>query len=253
MRHQSVEQLASEINAASRRMAMVTLGLQTTGVIVFMVSRGVLALIATTVLEKIPRHIEHRCDLFAAARIGPTPLINALLKLGEEEELTEVMLVWAARDFLDVPDIQVEDLALAFSKVRPYGRIFHESLFRHADEIVKYVEETLAPRRVSSDKSQPANEELAALVQRRRSRKQRRVRWRRFDHDGDGRLGVEEVSELCETLIQDTDHVLVTSEHEQEPTSHPPYRDRVLLIFYASACHGDRCGRVGEPKQQPLG
>ncbi len=223
---------------------MVAFGLQTTGVIVFMVSRGVLALIATTVLKKIPRHIEHRCDLFAASRAGPAPLINALLKLGEEEELTEVVLVWAARDFLDANNVQMEDLSLAFSQVRPYGRIFHENLFRHADEIVKYVEENFAPRRKSNDGDQPANEELATLVQQRRQRKLQRVRWRRFDHDGDGRLDVEEIGELCRALTKDANHVLVTSEHEQEPTSHPPFRERVLLIYHTFAGDGDLPGRA---------
>jgi len=215
-------------------------GLQTTGVVAFMAGRAVLALIATAALEKMPRHIEHRCDLFAAARVGSASLINALLKLGEEEELTEVVLVWAARDFLDAPGIDVDELALAFSKVRPYGRIFHENLFRHADEIVKYVEENFGPRRVSGDREGPANEELAEVVRQRRSRKQRRVRWRRFDHDGDGRLSAEEIAKLCETLTHDTDHVLVTSENEQEPSSHPPFRDRVLLIYHALAKNGGR-------------
>lgn len=221
--------------------AVITLGLNATGVVVFMAGRGLLALIATTVLEKTPRHIEHRCDLFAAARIGPAPLINALLKLGEEEELAEVVLVWAARDFLDAPDVDVEDLALAFSEVRPYGRIFHENLFRHADEIVRYVEETFTPRRLPGDRDRPANEGLAAFVRQRRSRKQRRVRWRTFDHDGDGKLSIEEISKLCETLARHTDHALVTSQNEQEPSSHPPFRDRVLLLYHTFADDGGRC------------
>ena len=227
--------LADVVLHAVASCAAFALGLAWIGVVLFVAVRGLLAMIITAVLEKIPRHIEHRCDLFAAARIGPEPLINALLKLGEEEELTEVVLVWAAREFLDAPDVDVDDLTLAFSEVRPYGRIFHENLFRHAGEIVKHVEETHAPRHVSGDQHGPANEILASFVRQRRLRKPRRIRWRKFDHDDDGKLSTKEISELCDVLACNPDHVLVTSESEQSPTSHPAFRDRVLLLHHVFA------------------
>jgi Zn-dependent protease with chaperone function len=206
-----------------------------TGIAFYVATRTLLAWITTAILENIPRHIEHCCDLFAAARVGPVPMINAMLKLGEEEELTEVVLVWAAREFLDAPGLEVEDLALAFSEVRPYGRIFHENLFRHAGEIVRYVEETRTPRRVPGKRGRPANEELAAFVRQRRLGKPRRIRWRKFDRDGDGKLTIGEIAELCDALAHHPDHVLVTSESERRPTSHPPFRDRVLLIYHVFA------------------
>ncbi len=91
-----------------------------------------------------------------------------------------------------------------------------------------------------SDRDKPANEGLAAFVRQRRSREDRRARWRKFDHDGDGRLGIEEISELCEALTRHADHVLVTSKNEHEPESHPPFRDRVLLIYRVFADTGGR-------------
>ena len=79
-------------------------------------------------------------------------------------------------------------------------------------------------------------EEAGVQVRRskiRRMRQARRIRWRRFDGDGDGVLTAEEVTQLCEALVARPDEVLVTSQDESEPKTHPRYRDRILLLHQA--------------------
>lgn len=66
-------------------------------VLTFMLLRTIACVVAARVIGDECRSIEHLCDLFAAERAGNVPMINALLKLGEDEELTEVVLAWVAQ------------------------------------------------------------------------------------------------------------------------------------------------------------
>jgi hypothetical protein len=87
-----------------------------------------------------------------------------------------------------------------------------------------------------------ANRELQEFVQRRQTRNARRIRWRSFDRDGDGRLTAEDIDQLCAALRTHPDRVLVSSASEAEPTTHPRTRDRIFLLHAActsaSACRG---------------
>ena len=201
-------------------------------VLVFVLLRWIGFAIAVGIAGSLTRAIEHLCDLYAAERMGSRPMINALLKVAEDDELSEVVLVWAAREMMYDNDVALDDLALALADARPYGRIFHENLFRHAAEVSRILRSRQRPSG-KKRKSRTENPELKAFVEKRRMRQARRIRWRRFDGDGDGVLTAEEVTQLCEALVAHPDEVLVTSQDESEPKTHPRYRDRILLLHQA--------------------
>ncbi len=64
-------------------------------VVVFMFLRWMLIVLFAKVMGYVTQTIEHFCDLFAAERTNSGAMINALLKLSEDEELSEVVLIWA--------------------------------------------------------------------------------------------------------------------------------------------------------------
>jgi hypothetical protein len=204
-------------------------------VAVFVLLRGIACSVTALTVRSMSRSIEHFCDLFAAERVGSAPMINALLKVGEDEELTEVVLAWVAHAMIYEKHMTWEDLTLAFTDARPYGRIFHENLFRHAAEVSKILLADQKSPTAKNHKRRQENPELKEFVQRRRMRQPRRIRWRRFDGNGDGSLTGEEIARLCEVLEAHPDCVLVTSQAEFEPTTHPRYRDRILVL------HNARC------------
>ena len=70
------------------------------GIVVLMFLKLLSGAIAAWATHGLARPIEHLCDLFAAERMAQAPMINALLKIAEDDELTEVVLVWAARPHL---------------------------------------------------------------------------------------------------------------------------------------------------------
>lgn len=198
-------------------------------VLTFFVLHWIGLAVAAGVAGNSARAIEHLCDCFAAERAGRRPMINALLKLAEDQELSEVVLVWVAREMLYDSDVAVDDLMLALAEARPYGRIFHENLLRHAAEVVKVLRGNQSPAAKKRNRRRE-NAELKEFIDRRRTRPRRRIRWRRFDSDGDGVLSAEEVTRLCEALVARPDHVLTTSQDEFKPTTHPSCRERVLLV-----------------------
>jgi Zn-dependent protease with chaperone function len=199
----------------------------------FILLRFFACAIAARVAGDVVRSVEHFCDLFAAERIGAVPMINALLKLAEDEELSEVVLVWVAREMIHEKALAMDDLILAFAKARPYGRIFHENLFRHAAEVTKVLVADRKRPLAKPGTPPKENAELKEFVSRRRRRDLQRIRWRRFDRDGDGVLTADEIARLCEALETRPDHVLVTSQDEYEPTTHPRCRNRILLLHHA--------------------
>ncbi len=174
---------------------------------------------------RMSRLIEHRCDLFAARRMGPAPMINALLKMGEEIELTTAVIMRLGRRY----DLDSEDLATAFNEVRPYGRIFHGSLFRHSAEAARELGEppTRHAQRIT-------DASLARLHRRRKRGRGPRIRWRRFDRDGDGRLDAAEIDALTHVLEAHPKRLLFVSETELSPSTHPSFRERVLFIQQCS-------------------
>jgi len=169
-------------------------------------------------------------------------MVNALLKMAEDEELSEVVLVWVAREMIHDLHLDMDDLRLALAEARPYGRIFHENLFRHAAEVARLLHSEKKP--AASARGRKENPELKELVEKRRERPLRRIRWRRFHGDGDGVLTNEEIARLCELLAARPDHVLVTSREESQPTTHPPCRERILLL--------DRVYPAGPPRDSDL-
>ena len=168
----------------------------------FLLLRWMGFLIAARATGNMGRYIEHLCDLFAAERVGSLAMINALLKVAEDEELSEVVLVWVARDMLHSPHLELDDLVLALADARPYGRIFHENLFRHASEVSRILRaDQKSANSAKRRKDRKENHELKEFVEKRQRRQARRIRWRRFDGDGGGVLTAEEVTRLCEALV----------------------------------------------------
>jgi Zn-dependent protease with chaperone function len=203
--------------------------------VLFLVMRYLIALVCIAPSNAISRVIEHRCDLAAASHVGAVPLINALLKTGEDGELTEAVLVWAARDLLYRQDLDLNDLVHAFLDARPHGRIFHDNLIRHANELTKLLtdQSERQAKRASRRKKRP-NIEFEEFINERRAREVKRIRWRRFDADRDGVLQSSEVLELCKHLNAEPDKVLFNCQGELAPTSHPSFRDRILTIYDAT-------------------
>lgn len=202
------------------------------GTILFVVLRAIVSKVSAEIAAGCERAIEHACDLFAARRVGCVPTINALLKLAEDDELSEVIVVWAARELVHDTRLTMDDLVLALADSRPYGRIFHENLIRHAGELTKIL--CKAPgQKANPPKRRKINRELQEFIEQRQARTAGRIRWRRLDSDGDGRLSGEELTTLRDQLMARPQDVLVTSHSEAHPTSHPPLRDRILFLLAA--------------------
>lgn len=199
----------------------------------FLFLKGILVTVVVLLTWCTARQIEHACDLFAASRVGSEPVANLLLKSGEECELIEAVLALAARQLLYVRWLDVDDLALAFQEVRPEGRIFHESLFRHSVALVEWLTAETGIKLPSNAAKRRKNADLAAFLAFRRKRNRCRIRWRRYDADGDGALSLRELNSLVEALRQRPDDALVVAEQESQPTSHPSFRDRLMTLAVA--------------------
>ena len=211
--------------------------------LVFCTVRFVATGIIVRVQLRASQSIEHLCDLYAAARAGSGPMVNVLLKTGEEEELVETVLTRAAKELRGVDGLDLDDLVMAFEEVRPVGRIFHDNLFRHASEVVRKLLKEAKPRKTGRKSGE--NQERAALVRRHREAGGSRIRWRVFDGDGDSHLFDGEIAKLCEVLRSQPECMLFRCESERRPTSHPTYRARILLLSDP---------RGAEPRQRrPLG
>lgn len=158
--------------------------------------------------------VELLCDAVAAAGAGRVATANMLLKLAEEQELVEAVQARVARRLRRTPHVLPEDIEEACAAVRPYGRIFHENLFRHAAETTARLMADLPQRKdtpARRPEPAPQNPDLAAHLATRRALPRRRVRWRRFDTDGDGRLNADELDRLCAFLHAHPDHLLCRS------------------------------------------
>lgn len=196
---------------------------------VFLIGRQLIIGTYMTIVGDRVRSIEHQCDLFAAEKTGSSASINALLKLGEDSELTDCVLAWVAKEMLYEPSFGMDDLTLAFQDARPYGRIFHANLFRHAAEVEKILMRGKTPRRAGAGAK--VNAEFAEFLEQRRKHRKPRIRWRRFDRNGDGVLLGEEIDALCTEMQGQPNSVIVVSQDEAEPTSHPAFRDRILKLW----------------------
>ena len=177
-------------------------------------------------LGDVFREIEHRCDLFSASILGKAPIANALLKIGEEEELVEAVIALSARRLMGCDYLELSDMYCAFNEVRPYGRIFHDNLFKHAAEVVKKIREDFHDCRSTT----PANAELRDYLLKRKELGKCRIRWRLFDRHRKGFLSQDELTELCEEMTRSPDKILVVSEDELSPTTHPGFQARIMAI-----------------------
>jgi Zn-dependent protease with chaperone function len=195
----------------------------------FLLLRLAMASVVAKLRGKSDQTIEHLCDLYAATHVGREAVVNMLLKVGEEAELTEAVLARAAQELRYVQGADVEELTYAFDDVRPYGRIFHDNLFRHASQVVAEAVGDLKEIKGSDVKEEPNISFMRFLTERRQAR-QKRIRWRRFDRDGDGRLTEGEIAELCTALREHPDRALFLCDRERNPTTHPSVRDRIVLV-----------------------
>ncbi|RPI77010.1 MAG: hypothetical protein EHM45_10810 [Desulfobacteraceae bacterium] len=199
---------------------------------IFIWSRSLLAWMIYWLQGRSYQKVEHFCDLYSVQHIGKNAIINTLLKMGEEAELSEVVLARAARQLLYEKDIEAEDLYDVFEKARPYGRIFHDNLFKHASEIVKEIQDDLNP---NYKKGKKPNGILNEFLTQRPSKQKKRIRWRRFDKNKNGRLDGVEIAELYDFLKQNPENPLFLSEQERNPTTHPSFRDRILMLIEMQA------------------
>jgi hypothetical protein len=198
--------------------------------VVFFVVRAMIGAAAARIPTRASQAIEHLCDLYAAERMGAGAMVNVLLKIGEEEELVEVVLTRAARKLRHVTGVETEDLAAAFEAVRPYGRIFHDNLLRHASQVVTKTAEDAKPSRFKRRRKEALNAELQAVLDYRKKTPRRRTRWRDFDVNGDGRLSDGEIGKLCQALREHPERTLFRCESELTPTTHPACRTRILFL-----------------------
>jgi Zn-dependent protease with chaperone function len=186
---------------------------------------------ANAVSVNASRKVEHACDLYAATRMGVSPIANVILKIGEEAELTEAVLALAARRSIGIPALESDDLLLAFEETRPHGRIFHDNLFRHASEVMKCINQGTSespgarPRRKRKN-----NSEFEKFLAERKKRRAKRIRWRVFDRNNSGSLSVLELAQLARSLRAHPNHCLVVAEGETHLTTHPSHRERILVL-----------------------
>jgi Zn-dependent protease with chaperone function len=198
--------------------------------VAFFIVRPIVLAIRARIVSNASRITEHLCDVYAAEKAGMKAMINVLLKTGEEEELTGVVLARAAKKLLYLPDIETEDLLFAFEKVRPHGRIFHDNLFRHAGALVRSVVDELKLDPATLERRNRANKELSAYLKERTGRRYKRIRWRELDADGNSQLSQAEIARLCDRLRGNPDAILFLSESEKNPTTHPACRSRILTL-----------------------
>ena len=140
------------------------------------------------------------------------------------------MLARAAKELVHVSSVEMEDLVFTFDKVRPHGRIFHGNLFQHASEVVKDIVKNMKLKPEELRRKDRVSEELDSFLEERRKLRRQRIRWRRFDSDGDSRLSEEEGTHLCAELQENPDKLLFFCTSEVAPTTHPPYRERILAL-----------------------
>jgi len=199
-------------------------------VVFFLFPRMIVQAFLQVALARADRFVEHACDLFAGNHIGEAAVINALLKIGEDGELTETLIARIATRLRRVKHVFPEDIAWAYRETRPYGRIFHRNLFRHASEAVAKLEEQDAIPENQEREGTTLNGELRRFLASRRCHRRPRIRWRAFDDDGDGSLDLGEIARLCQALREHPSYVLVSSEGERFGETHASFRSRVLVL-----------------------
>ena len=74
------------------------------------------------------------------------------------------------------------------------------------------------------------NPEFEAFLKHRRQMRGSRIRWRNLDGDGDSHLTDDEIVRLCLALRSQPEHALFRCESERNPTTHPTYRARILVL-----------------------
>lgn len=198
--------------------------------VVFFIVRLIMLAVIARILLDASQNAEHLCDFYAAEKIGAKAVINVLLKTGEEEELVAIVLARTAKELMHVPDIEMEDLLLAFEEVRPHGRIFHHNLFRHASGMVKAITADMRLKPEKIRRKNRVNEELNAYLKQRAKTRFQRIRWREFDTNDKGQLSEEEIARLCAALRDKPHAALFLAESENSPTTHPTYRNRILFL-----------------------
>ncbi len=192
----------------------------------FVITRSLIIRLTQGFIMEIYKEVEHLCDYFSAKNLGKPHIINALLKMGEESELTDAVISLSAKRLLKQDGLDLEDIYYAFEDVRPYGRIFHNNLFKHASEVVNI----LNPDKEISNSKEAKNEIFMSYLKTRKEKRTYRIRWRSFDEQKKGFLSRKEIDELCNKLVCFPNNALVISEEEFFPTTHPKYRDRILFI-----------------------
>ena len=192
----------------------------------FTVIRSLIYRVVFSLICNVSKEIEYMCDYFAATILGKAHIINALLKMGEEEELTDAVISLSAKRLTNCESLELIDLYYAFEEVRPYGRIFHDNLFKHVAAVVSHVSEENSEGKTSSG----VNNEFLVYLENRRQMRKNRVRWRSFDKQKKGYLSSEEIKELCCELTNFPNKILVMSENEFYPTTHPKFRDRIMVV-----------------------
>lgn len=200
--------------------------------LLFAVRTAVIAILGRLVGSTL-RAREHLADVFAADRAGELAVINGLLKMGEDAELTEVVLERAASRLVWSTAVDMGDLIRAFEESRPYGRIFQANLFRHADEVYQRLRMKAEAQRITrreARKKKPRNPGFQLLKDIRNKEKGARIRWRRFDSNEDGRLSRDEIGALLRELRRGDGRILFRNWSELNPTTHPSIRDRILLL-----------------------
>jgi Zn-dependent protease with chaperone function len=203
---------------------------------IFVIVHSVVIRIVQSLPVGVYREIEYMCDHFSAKNFGKSHITNALLKLGEEDELTDAVISLSAKRLLSCDHLLLEDIYYAFEAVRPYGRIFHSNLFKHVSEVVTL----LVPENDTDNSSDAQNKDFLAHLKARKEIKSSRVRWRSFDEPKKGFLSSNEIEKLCTELSSFPDRALVISEDEFSPTTHPKYRDRILFINHVIIKDGVR-------------
>lgn len=178
------------------------------------------------ILNKYQWMVEHLADIYSAKNNGLVPIVNVLLKMSEEAELTEAVIALSAKRLIHYEDIDLGDVYFYFDDVRPEGRIYHDNLFQHSMQIVREIkrdEESIYNRDY-------INEELAEFLESRKQHKRERIRWRNYDANGKGWLNKNEIHALCSDLKNNPNVIICYALSDFHSDTHPSVKDRMLVL-----------------------
>jgi Zn-dependent protease with chaperone function len=175
------------------------------------------------------RDLEFACDAVAAEMVGVEPMINALLKIGDREEVFELVELEMGQHLEKNPEADPDEVARALMDRMPDGPVTIEEARR-----------ALRATPVAGRKRGSERKRVQLLEQVRSSQALRKalkvMRWSEFDTiRRDGRLDPDELDGYVRALASDTlaatNEVAMNHPAADRYQTHPAMRARILYLY----------------------